>query len=326
MISGLRIGVVVPCFRVRNQISAVLASMPDTVDRIYVVDDLCPEETGRYVRETYATGTGEGGRIRVIQHSENLGVGGAVISGYRAAIEEGMDVVVKIDGDGQMEPAMLPLFISSIADRRADYTKGNRFFEIESLRGMPRGRLFGNAMLSLINKLTSGYWDIMDPTNGFTAIHVKVLKRIPLDKLENRYFFESDMLFRLGTLRASVVDIPMAARYANEASGLRIGKVLLNFPGKYAVRFFKRLFYAYLLRDFNAGSVQLALGLLLFSFGASFGSWHWFLSYNAGVAATSGTVMLAALPVLLGGHLLIGALNYDIANVPRRCLHELLPD
>jgi len=325
MIDGLRVAVVIPCFRVRRHIDGVLASIPAMVDRIYVVDDRCPEETGRHVSERLA-GDVRGDRVRVIQHAVNQGVGGAVISGYQAAIEEGMDIVVKIDGDGQMDAAMLPLFVSSISEKRADYTKGNRFFEIESLRGMPRGRLFGNAMLSLVNKLTSGYWDVMDPTNGYTAIHVKVLKRIPLEKLERRYFFESDMLFRLGTLRAAVVDIPMAARYAGEASSLHIGRVVLNFPGKYAVRFFKRLFYGYLLRDFNAGSVQLALGLLLFLSGAAFGSWHWFLSTSAGVAATSGTVMLAALPVLLGGHLLIGALNYDIANVPRRCLYELLPD
>lgn len=325
MIEGLRIAVVIPCFRVRKQIAGVLASIPAVVDNIFVVDDLCPEETGKFVADSYIATAGDD-RIMVIQHAVNQGVGGAMVSGYRAALAANADIVVKIDGDGQMDPVMLPMLVSSIVEKRADYAKGNRFFEIESLRDMPHARLFGNAVLSLINKFTSGYWNIMDPTNGYTAIHAKVLKRIPLDKLEKRYFFESDMLFRLGTLRATVMDMPMAARYAGEESNLRIVNVLLNFPGKYALRFIKRLFYNYLLRDFNAGSLQLALGLLLLAMGTAFGSWHWIHSATGGVAATSGTVMLAALPILLGGHLLIGALNYDIANVPARCLHELLRD
>jgi dolichol-phosphate mannosyltransferase len=324
MIGELRIGVVIPCFRVGQHILQVLNEIPDKVDRIYVVDDACPEQTGRVVSEALAQLVCKD-RIVVIKHAENQGVGGAVVSGYRAAIHDAMDVVVKIDGDGQMDLSILPLFVSPIAERRADYTKGNRFFELESLRDMPSLRLVGNSALSLVNKFTSGYWDVMDPTNGYTAIHTKVLRRIPLDKLAQRYFFESDMLFRLGTLRAAVVDVPMVALYANEKSSLRIGKVLFEFPGLYAARFFKRLFYNYLLRDFNAGSVQLMIGTLLFLLGFGFGMWHWFESIFTGIVATSGTVMLAALPVLLGGHFLIGALNYDIASVPKRCLHDLLP-
>ncbi len=324
MIGALRIGVVIPCFRTKQHILNVLREIPDQVDRIYVVDDACPEQTGLVVSAALMQLVSKD-RIVIITHTKNQGVGGAVISGYRAAISDAMDVVVKIDGDGQMDPSILPLFISPIAERRADYTKGNRFFELESLRDMPSLRLFGNSALSLINKFTSGYWDVMDPTNGYTAIHTKVLKRIPLDKLAARYFFESDMLFRLGTLRAAVVDVPMVARYADEKSGLRIGKVLLDFPGKYVLRFLKRVFYNYLLRDFNAGTVQLLLGAIMFMIGVVFGVWHWIDSISTGVVATSGTVMLAALPILLGGHLLIGALNYDISNVPRRCVYELLP-
>ena len=319
MISGHKIAVVIPCFRTRSQILQVLAEMPAGIDRIYVVDDACPENTGDYV-----TANVNDSRIVILSHAKNEGVGGAVVSGYRAAIREGVDIVVKIDGDGQMNPALLPLFLAPIVEKRADYTKGNRFFELEALRDMPRLRLFGNSALSLINKFTSGYWDVMDPTNGYTAIHVKVLKRIPVEKLAKRYFFESDMLFRLSTLRASVVDIPMVAQYRDEQSNLRISKVMFEFPGKYAMRFFKRIFYNYLLRDFNAGSVQLALGFLLTLVGLGFGVSHWIASIASGVAATSGTVMLAALPILLGGQLLIGALNYDIGSVPRRCIHELL--
>jgi dolichol-phosphate mannosyltransferase len=218
----------------------------------------------------------------------------------------------------------IPLFCRAIVEGRADYTKGNRFFELDSLQSMPKIRLFGNALLSLVNKLASGYWDVMDPTNGYTAIHTKVLRRMPLSKLANRYFFESDMLFRLGTLRATVMDIPMDAHYDGEKSNLRIGHVLIDFPGKYLNRFFKRIFYNYFLRDFNAGTIQLVLGMMLLIFGGAWGIAHWVASASLGIAATAGTVMLAAIPILLGGQLLIAALNFDIANAPRRCLHSML--
>ncbi len=313
------IAVVIPCYRTRDSIRSVIGQVPASVQRIYVVDDACPQETGEHVRQTVSDE-----RVTVVTHSKNLGVGGAMITGYRAALAAGADIVVKMDGDGQMDAQLLPHFIEPIVQGRADYTKGNRFFELGSLSGMPPVRLFGNAALSLVNKFASGYWDIMDPTNGYTAVHAKVLKRLPLDKIANRYFFESDMLFRLGTIRAVVLDVPMKAVYGEEQSSLRVGSVLLDFPGKYLLRIVKRLFYSYFLRDFNAGTLQFVLGFLLLAFGTVVGLSHWMQSISSGVAATSGTVMLAALPVLLGGQLLIGALNYDIANVPRQCLHPSL--
>jgi hypothetical protein len=233
-------------------------------------------------------------------------------------------VIVKLDSDGQMNPELLQHMVRPITEGRADYTKGNRFFRLDSLRGMPPMRLLGNAVLSFVNKLSSGYWDVMDPTNGYVAIHAKVLRLVPLDKLAPRYFFESDMLFRLGTLRAAVVDVPMDAIYGDEVSSLRISRVLLDFPLRYLSRIAKRTFYTYFLRDFNAGTVQLCAGLMLMLFGAAWGLKHWLLSVNTGVVASTGTVMIAALPILLGGHLLISALNFDIANIPRRALHPML--
>ena len=319
MMGSAKIAVVMPCFRSRGQVAAVIAKLPDFIDRIYLVDDACPDKTGEFALSQISDS-----RLMLITHAVNQGVGGAMVSGYRAAIDDRVDVVVKIDSDGQMDPALIATFVAPILDGQADYTKGNRFFELASLSGMPRLRLFGNAVLSLVNKFSSGYWDVMDPTNGFTAIHTKILRRIPLDKIAKRYFFESDMLFRLGTMRAVVMDMPMVSVYADEESNLRVGSVLLDFPGRYLSRFLKRVFYSYFLRDFNAGSVQMLLGMMLIVAGGVFGTWHWMLSTTTGVAATSGTVMLAAMPVLLGGHLLIGALNYDIASVPKRCLHVLL--
>lgn len=315
----MRVAVVIPCFKVKRHIFSVIEKIGPEVDAIYVVDDQCPENTGHFV-EAECTDR----RVRVVFNSENRGVGGATIAGYQLAMAEGAVIIVKIDGDDQMDSALIPLFIKPIQEGGADYTKGNRFFDIEFLSDMPKIRLFGNAVLSLINKLSSGYWDIMDPTNGYTAIHVAALKLLPLHKLDERYFFESDMLFRLNTIRAVVRDVPMSACYGSEKSSLSIPKVALEFPGKYLARFGKRLFYNYFLRDFNAGTIQFLSGVLLTVWGVSYGVFYWHSGELLGIPATSGTVMLAALPVLLGFQLIIGALNYDITNVPRHCLHRML--
>ena len=201
-----RIAVVIPSYRVKKHILEVISGIGNEVERIYVVDDLCPEQSGDFV-EAHC----DDPRVRIIRHEVNQGVGGAVMSGYRAAIEEGVDIIVKVDGDGQMDPSLIPYFVEPIISGNADYTKGNRFFDLESVRAMPRIRLFGNAVLSFMTKMSSGYWDLFDPTNGYTAIHADVAKHLPFEKISKRYFFETDILFRLNTVRAVVVDMPMEA-------------------------------------------------------------------------------------------------------------------
>ena len=168
-------------------------------------------------------------RVIVLRNPQNLGVGGAVLTGYRAAIEAGADVIIKIDGDGQMDPGLIPTFIAPIIAGEADYTKGNRFFDLEEIRAMPRVRLIGNAALSFMTKLSSGYWNLFDPTNGYTAIHAHVARHLPFEKISSGYFFETDMLFRLNTLRAVVIDVPMDAKYGDEVSNLKISKTAGKF-------------------------------------------------------------------------------------------------
>jgi glycosyltransferase involved in cell wall biosynthesis len=314
------IAVVIPCYRVRDRVLGVIDRIGADVRLILVVDDACPDRSGAHVAANCRDP-----RVRVIHNERNLGVGGAVTRGYRAALQAGAQIVVKIDGDGQMDPALLPRIVAPITARKADYAKGNRFFSPEDLHGMPKLRLLGNAILSFVSKLSSGYWDVMDPTNGYTAIHAVALRNLPLQKLDARYFFESDMLFRLGTLRAVVRDVPMAAQYADERSGLRIRKVALQFPFKYLSRFFKRIGYLYFVRDFNVGSVELLAGLLALGFGAVYGGYHWLNALSEGPAPT-GVIMLAALPVIIGFQLLLAAVGFDVANVPRVPLQELYPE
>jgi glycosyltransferase involved in cell wall biosynthesis len=313
------LAVVIPCYRVKRQILGVLAAMPAVVERIYVVDDACPEGSGTAVEDGCRDP-----RVRVLRHERNQGVGGATLTGYRAALDAGATIVARIDGDGQMDPALLPRLVRPIEDGDADYAKGNRFFDLEALAAMPRLRLVGNSILSFASKLSSGYWNVMDPTNGMTAIHADVLRQLPFEKLARGYFFESDLLFRLGTIRAVVCDVPMPARYGDESSSLVVRRVAGEFAWKHLANAAKRIFYSYYLRNFNIASLEIATGLPLIAFGLWIGITRWIDGSLSNTPATSGTVMLAALPLLVGIQLVLAFLSYDLANVPREVLHRRL--
>lgn len=312
------IAVVIPCYRVTRHILGVIERIGREVQRIYVVDDKCPDGSGPFVRERCRDP-----RVVVLEHAENQGVGGAVMTGYRAAIADGMDIIVKVDGDGQMDARLIPAFVAPILAGEADYTKGNRFFNLEQISQMPKIRLFGNAVLSLMTKLSSGYWDLFDPTNGFTAIHTGAARHLPFDKISRRYFFETDMLFRLNTIHAVVVDVPMDASYGNEVSNLKISKIVTEFLFKHVRNFAKRIFYNYYLRNMSLASIELPAGLLMILLGGGYGIVHWIESARAGVATPPGTVMVSALPILMGTQLLLAFLAYDIASVPRRAIHRI---
>lgn len=311
------LAVIIPCYKVTRHIMAVIDSMPKIVERIYAVDDCCPDKSGEFI-----LANNKDPRVKVLFNEKNKGVGGAVMAGYRAAIADKMHIAVKVDGDGQMDPALIPEFIEPILSGEADYTKGNRFYNLEEIHQMPKVRLFGNAVLSLLNKLSSGYWDVFDPTNGYTAIHVDVLKKMPFQKISERYFFESDMLFRLNTLRAKVVDIPMDAHYGDEESQLKIGKIIGDFAKKNIKNTFKRIFYNYFLRDMSVASIELVIGFFLLTFGVCYGVFHWVNSAQEGVITPTGTVMLAVLPIVIGVQLMLSFLAFDISNVPRRRIHK----
>jgi glycosyltransferase involved in cell wall biosynthesis len=313
------IAVVIPCYRERDHILDVLAGIGPECQAIYVVDDACPDKTGEFVKEQC-----HDPRVRVLQLERNCGVGGATLEGYRAALDDGAEILVKLDGDGQMDQTLIPRLVALVQQGEADYVKGNRFFELDGLRQMPTLRLIGNSLLSFVNKVSTGYWNVFDPTNGFTALHAGVARQLPFDKLSKRFFFESDLLFRLGTLRAVVRDVPMPACYGDERSSLRIGSAVGEFGFKHLRNAFKRLFYNYYLRDFSMASIEIVLGIASLTGGTWFGLTHWWIAGQQGAPVTSGRVMLAALPILLGVQLILAFLNYDIQNVPRNVLHKRL--
>lgn len=313
MIENKKVAVVIPCYRVSSQIEKVIDRIPGYVDMIYVVDDCCDQQSGKLVEEKYPQEL-----VCVVYNEKNQGVGGAVVSGYKKAIDDGMDVVVKLDGDNQMDPTLISKFVTPIAKGEADYTKGNRFFNFSDSSGMPKIRLFGNIALSFLTKASSGYWKIFDPTNGYTAISTTLLKVIPLEKLSKRYFFESDMLFRLAIANAKVADIPMKAVYEDEESNLHIRKIFFPFLKGNLRNFSKRILYKYFLQDFNMASLELCFGFIFLLFGFIFGGINWFQNSMLGVETPVGTVVISALAIIVGFQLLLSFLSYDVSNFPNK--------
>ncbi len=313
------VAVVIPTYRASNSVLDVISRIGAEVDLIIVVDDACPESSGLRVQAE----SGDS-RVQVLFNSRNLGVGGAVVAGYRRALELGAQICVKLDADGQMDPALIPEFVAPIAAHEADYTKGNRFFHIRDVVAMPVVRLIGNASLSFLCKLSSGYWHVFDPTNGYTAIHADCLREVELDKLERRYFFESDLLFRLHLVDAVVVDVPMRAVYGEERSGLNPFREVPRFARSHARNFLKRIFYEYFLRDFSLASVQLLGGLGLLAFAMVHGGLTWYTNFLRGVESPAGTIAVVSISAIVGFVLLQGFFAFDYSRIPRRVVHRFL--
>ncbi|MCF3630305.1 glycosyltransferase family 2 protein [Thalassospiraceae bacterium LMO-SO8] len=307
-----KIAVVIPAYRAASQVATVVRGVPDWIKRIYVIDDACPEKSG-----DAAKAAGDG-RVMVLRRQQNGGVGAAVKTGYRQALADGFDIVVKMDADDQMDPAYLKALLKPILAGRADYTKGNRFRDLKALRQMPRVRLFGNSVLTFLVKAASGYWQMMDPTNGYTAINREALERLELDRVSDGYFFESDMLIRLNIAGAVAEDVAIPARYGDEQSSLHIPSIMPVFVYRLIRGMGKRILFKYFLYDFSLGSFYLTAGTLLTAFGLVFGGYKWWLSAQGGTAATTGTVMIAVLALLLGVQFLVQAINFDIQTAPKR--------
>lgn len=311
-------GVVIPAYRAAATILPVIEAIGPEIDLIVIVDDCCPEGTALCVASRCSDP-----RVVVLRHDSNQGVGGAFLTGMRYAIERGADIIVKIDADGQMNPAQVSALIHPIVIGQADYVKGDRFFFLTNATSMPRVRLLGNLALSFLAKLSSGYWTIMDPTNGFFAIHARVAELLDAERIAKRFFFETDLLFHLGLVRAKVVEFPMRASYGNEVSNLRISQQLAPFLAGHVRNTFRRILYRYFFRDLSLASFELVAGMALFGFGLLFGLYHWWAAPPDQLVPT-GTIMIAALTFLIGFQLILAFLNYDISASPREPLHPFL--
>ncbi len=304
------IAVVIPCYKVEKKIVNVVANLPDFVDTIILVDDCSPDSTGSIIDNLKQSSP----KIHTIHHDKNQGVGGAMITGFKSAISLGCDVVVKIDGDGQMDEKYIEKLTNIVLSGKYDFAKGNRFFNRTMISKMPWIRRIGNLGMGFLIKLASGYWDISDPTNGFFCIKTDVLKEMDFSMLSKRFFFESSLLIELYYTGAKIRDVAMPAIYADEVSNLSVTRTLLTFPPKLFRAFVRRIRLRYFVYDFNICSIYILFGLPMFFFGLVFGliKWH---QYSAIAAfAPTGTIMLSVLCLVIGFQMLLASIQYDITD------------
>ena len=313
-----RIVAVIPAYNVDTHLASVIDQLPAFFAAAIVVDDASTDSTLAVAERSAAADS----RIEIIRHETNQGVGGAMVSGFRRALEMGADVVVKIDGDGQMPPASADRLVRPLLTGEADYAKGNRFSDLEALQRMPLVRRVGNLIFSFLAKAATGYWRCFDPSNGFVAIRGDVLARLPLEKIDPGYYFETSMLCHLYLIGAVVRDVPMAARYSDEPSSLSVVRVMHQFPRRLVRSMIHRVARTHFSVDFDLGSVALLFGLLLTAAGTTFGAYHWIANARARRMTPTGTVMLAALLIIFGFQLLLMALALDVASVPRHPINN----
>lgn len=303
-----KITVVIPCYKVAAHIEQVLKDLPDGVDEIILVDDCSPDDTGKVLERL----SQQDSRIAIIRNPHNLGVGGAMVAGFREALRRGCDIAIKLDGDGQMNSSHIVEMVQALETKDYDFVKGNRFYDKYALRKMPPIRKIGNFGMSFLVKVSSGYWQVSDPTNGFIAINKETLQKLDFDWISPRFFFESSLLCELYYTGARIKEISMPAIYGEEKSNLSIMRSLLSFPPKLLCRWLRRIWLSYYVYDFNIGSLYFAAGSLSFFFGLIFGIIRWVQFASAGIPAPMGTIMIAVLTFICGFQMLLAAFQYDL--------------
>ncbi len=310
----MNIAVVIPCYNVARHIEDVIRNLPLDITWVIAVNDYSTDETEAVLHRLM----GENPKIIYLKHEINQGVGAAMLTGYEKSMALGATITIKIDGDDQMDSTYIGALLKPLQNDTADFTKGNRFRDLKALRSMPLIRRFGNLGLSFLIKAASGYWNIFDPTNGFTAIKNETLKDLDFKKIHKRYFFESSMLIELYHVNAVVLDVTMKARYGDEVSGLSITKTLFEFPYKLFIAFWRRIALKYFLFEFNIASLYLLFGMPLFAFGIVYGGLNYIKYSSQHIAAPTGTVVIPTLLIILGFQLLLSAANFDITNYPKK--------
>lgn len=306
--------IVIPCFRVKDKILKVLDKVPNWINKVICVDDCCPENSGKFINDNITDN-----KVLTLFNKKNLGVGGATIVGFLKAKELGADIIIKVDGDNQMNLDLLNNFINPIVKNEADFTKGNRFTRFTDYLEMPFFRKIGNILLSFVNRFSSGYWNIFDTTNGYLCFNAKLVDLLPLSKISKNFFFESDLLNWLYILRAKVKDIPIKSIYDNEKSNINLFSVVLKFPILYIRNFFRRFFYEYCLRNPDLNFLSFLLGLILMVTGTLYSLTVWKTGINE-TPSTSGTVAISLLFILTGVNFISYFFVSDLKNYPKENL------
>jgi glycosyltransferase involved in cell wall biosynthesis len=308
MVDGKRIAVVVPAHEEEQLIAETLPGIPEFVDRIYVVDDASRDGTAERAREVGDP------RVEVIRHERNRGVGAAIVTGYKRAIEDRMDVTCVMAADNQMDPADLEALVRPVVGGEVDYAKANRLISGEAWRVIPRTRYLGNAVLSLLTKIASGYWHVADSQSGYTAIALPMLERLDLDRIYRRYGFPNDMLVHLNVWNARVRDVPSRPVYGvGERSGIRLYSVVPRISWLLWKGFLWRLKEKYVIRDFHPLVFFYALGFLMTFAGLVLGVVEAVLRFM-GNDLTTPTIVLVALLLISGTQFMLFAMWFDMES------------
>ncbi|MFV0317031.1 MAG: glycosyltransferase family 2 protein [Microthrixaceae bacterium] len=307
MFDGKRVVVVVPAYKEEALIGEVIKTMPEIVDRIVVVNDASPDGTSRVVREL------DDPRVHLIDHETNTGVGGAVVTGYRAALDDGGELMAVMAGDAQSDPDYLEDLLRPIAEGTCDMAKANRFFSGDSFAGMPRYRVFGNVMLSMANKFASGYWHLFDPQNGYVAVSREALLAIPLHRISAGYTLENSMLLEMNIVGGRVLDVPVPAIYGDETSTIKLSRFVPSVLKMLIGGFWSRIIRKYVVWSFSPIALFLLSGLALVLVGLIAGAVAIYQTIGPPVA-TPGTVLMAVAPMLVGIQLLVSGLAMDVSE------------
>ena len=295
MFQNLTVAAVVPAHNEEKLIGRVVETMPEWVDRIYVVDDGSRDKTRDIVKAYQAS---MNGRVVLIEHGGNSGVGAAIVTGYRRALEDKMDLVAVMAGDAQMDPADLEKLVRPVAEGKSDYTKGNRLFTGEAWKIIPKVRYFGNAILSLLTKIVSGYWHVADSQSGYTVISREALAELPIGKLYARYGFPNHMLALLNVYGLRVKDVPVKPIYGiGERSGIRLWRVIPRISLLLAECFLWRIKEKYVIRDFHPLLFFLVMGAFLLVVGIAVGAHCVYVRFTAGSVALPAVIFSAFLGI-----------------------------
>ncbi len=303
------IAVVVPAFREERLIGETISGVPSFVDHLIVIDDASPDGTA-----AAAQSVGDP-RVEVVRLEVNQGVGGAVLTGHQRATDLGAEISVVMAGDNQMDPAKLTLLLDPIIDEGYGFTKGNRFFSPTSMSGMPAHRAVGNMALTFLTKAASGYWNIVDPQNGYTAITAESLSLVPLDRVSRRYDFENDLLIWLNIANVRAKDVNIPARYGSELSTVRLRSFVPRVSALLFRGFWRRMWFKHMLWSFSPIALLFFSGFASLAFGLAVGLWVTAVAMG-GQTPTAGTSVLAVVPFFCGFIMLIQALVLDIQATP----------
>ena len=308
MVDGKRVAVVVPAHDEERLIGTTLAGIPEFVDRIVVVDDASTDGTADAVRALADP------RVELVAREENGGVGAAIVTGYQRALAEGLDVVCVMAADNQMDPEDLLTLVEPVARGEVDYAKANRLVSGEAWKLIPRTRYLGNAILSLLTKIASGYWHVADSQSGYTAVNLATLKLLDLDRIYRRYGFPNDMLVHLNVWNARVRDFPSRPVYGvGEQSGIKLRRVVPRISWLLVKGFFWRLREKYVIRDFHPLVFFYALGFLATLLGLGLGIAELVLRIM-GNAITPATIVLVALLLISGSQFTLFAMWFDMES------------